>query len=159
VNKEEKMGNFMKHQTPTPNGLFLLPPCFTTFFLFDAFHLGFSFLMLVFVKLWFSVNKPTSINSETTVNMADRSMPWQTDGHGEEDPSKHFKYKYHPGGDTRKEPKAAPSALHSVVVPNVTLPKVSRAAFFIPPTSPLSFFFQEDIYIRLSLFSCFFFPL
>jgi hypothetical protein len=82
--------------------------------------------------------------------MADRSMPWQTDGLGEENPSKHFKYKYHPGGDTKKEPKAAPSALHSVVVPNVTLPKVSGAApFYSPPLCP-------PILPFLSFFSLFF---
>ena len=46
-------------------------------------------------------------------------MPWQTDG------SQLGKYKYHPGGDPTKPPKEAPSALHSVIVPNVNLPKVS----------------------------------
>jgi hypothetical protein len=33
------------------------------------------------------------------------------------------RYKYHPGGDPRNAPKEAPSALHSVIVPNVNLPK------------------------------------
>lgn len=42
-------------------------------------------------------------------------MPWEGDGQG--------KYKYHPGGDVNAEPKDAPSALNSVVVPNVTLPR------------------------------------
>jgi hypothetical protein len=49
-------------------------------------------------------------------------MPWQTDG---SDKGDNFKYKYHPGGDPKKAPKEAPSALHSVIVPNVNLPKVS----------------------------------
>lgn len=54
--------------------------------------------------------------------MAEKSMPWQTDG---KETGEHFKYKYHPGGDPKKAPKEAPSALHSVIVPNVNLPKVS----------------------------------
>jgi hypothetical protein len=33
-------------------------------------------------------------------------------------------YQYHPGGDTSKPKKDAPSPLNSVIVPNVNLPKV-----------------------------------
>ena len=33
---------------------------------------------------------------------------------------------YHPGGDPKNPPKDAPSALHSVIVPNVNLPKASH---------------------------------
>lgn len=33
---------------------------------------------------------------------------------------------YHPGGDVTQPPKEAPSALNTVIVPNVNLPKVSR---------------------------------
>ena len=51
-------------------------------------------------------------------------MPWQVESKGK-DASEHFKYQYHPGGDPNKAPKNAPSALHSVIVPNVNLPKVS----------------------------------
>lgn len=64
-------------------------------------------------------------------------MPWQKDA--AEDGAK---YSYHPQvcnygiqilqtvsnskkGDPRNPPKDAPSALHSVIVPNVNLPKVS----------------------------------
>jgi len=36
------------------------------------------------------------------------------------------RYQYHPGGDPKNPPKDAPSALHSVIVPNVNLPKVTR---------------------------------
>ncbi len=50
-------------------------------------------------------------------------MPWQTDSKGG-GADEHFKYQYHPGGDKTKAPKDAPSALHSVIVPNVTLSKV-----------------------------------
>ena len=50
--------------------------------------------------------------------MAEGSMPWQTDGNSED-----FKYQYHPGGDKSKAPKDAPSALNSVIVPKVNLPK------------------------------------
>ena len=34
------------------------------------------------------------------------------------------RYQYHPGGNPKNPPKDAPSALHSVIVPNVNLPKV-----------------------------------
>ena len=42
-------------------------------------------------------------------------MPWEGNTSG--------KYQYHPGGDPKNPPRDAPSALNSVVVPNVTLPK------------------------------------
>lgn len=40
-------------------------------------------------------------------------MPWESEHLG--------KYKYHPGGDPKSTPKDAPSALNTVVVPNVTM--------------------------------------
>ncbi|CAF9933177.1 hypothetical protein IMSHALPRED_009081 [Imshaugia aleurites] len=67
--------------------------------------------------------KPTSSSSEAPVSMAEGTMPWQTTSKGD-GADEHFKYQYHPGGDRNKTPKDAPSALHSVIVPNVTLPKV-----------------------------------
>lgn len=67
--------------------------------------------------------KPTSSSSEAPVGMAPNTMPWQTTAKGD-GADEHFKYQYHPGGDPNKAPKDAPSALHSVIVPNVTLPKV-----------------------------------
>jgi hypothetical protein len=67
--------------------------------------------------------KPTTATSEADVSVAHSSMPWQVD-HDHEDHSKHFKYQYHPKGDRSQTPKNAPSALNTVVVPNVTLPKV-----------------------------------
>lgn len=51
-------------------------------------------------------------------------MPWQTDSSKGDAARQDFKYQYHPGGDPRNPPKDAPSALHSVIVPNVNLPKV-----------------------------------
>ncbi|KAL8641391.1 MAG: hypothetical protein Q9228_001780 [Teloschistes exilis] len=69
--------------------------------------------------------KPTSSSSEAPVSMAEGTMPWQTSSaKGDQGGSEHFKYQYHPGGDKNKAPKDAPSALHSVIIPNVTLPKV-----------------------------------
>jgi hypothetical protein len=69
--------------------------------------------------------KPTSSSSEAPVSMAPGTMPWQVESSKQgENPDEHFKYQYHPGGDKNKAPKDAPSALHSVIVPNVTLPKV-----------------------------------
>ena len=57
--------------------------------------------------------------------MAEGSMPWQVGSAKGNEADDHFKYQYHPGGDKKKTPKDAPSALNSVIVPNVTLPKVS----------------------------------
>ena len=71
--------------------------------------------------------KPTSSSSEAPVSMAEGTMPWQTTAKGD-GADEHFKYQYHPGGDRNKTPKDAPSALHSVIVPNVTLPKVGAQA-------------------------------
>lgn len=68
--------------------------------------------------------KPTAATSEAEVSVANSSMPWQTDDDGQDDLSKQFKYRYHPRGDRTKEPKNAPSALNTVIIPNVTLPKV-----------------------------------
>ena len=56
--------------------------------------------------------------------MAEGSMPWQVETSKAQAADEHFKYQYHPGGDPNKAPKNAPSALHSVIVPNVNLPKV-----------------------------------
>lgn len=53
--------------------------------------------------------------------MAEGTMPWQKQG---KDKDAIYKYQYHPGGDKSKAPKNAPSALNSVIIPNVTLPKV-----------------------------------
>ena len=47
-------------------------------------------------------------------------MPWQGEGDAARQP---YKYQYHPGGNSKNAPKDAPSALNSVVVPNVNLPK------------------------------------
>jgi hypothetical protein len=68
--------------------------------------------------------KPTSATSEAKVSIAPGSMPWQTESSQGDDAREHFKYQYHPGGDPRNPPKDAPSAMHSVIVPNVNLPKV-----------------------------------
>lgn len=52
-------------------------------------------------------------------------MPWQTDGKD----GGSFKYKYHPGGDHSKPAREAPSALNTVIVPKVNLPKELHDAF------------------------------
>lgn len=62
------------------------------------------------------------------MNVAAGSMPWQGDATEGDKARGDFKYQYHPGGDPRNPPKNAPSALHSVVVPNVNLPKVRMSA-------------------------------
>jgi hypothetical protein len=48
-------------------------------------------------------------------------MPWQ----GKNDASRQsYKYQYHPSGNPKNAPKDAPSALNSVIIPQVNLPKV-----------------------------------
>lgn len=69
--------------------------------------------------------KPTSASSEASVSMAEGSMPWQVGSSKGDNAGQNFKYQYHPGGDRNKSPKDAPSALNTVIVPNVTLTKVS----------------------------------
>lgn len=65
---------------------------------------------------YYFARKPTSSSSEQTVSMKPDSAPWQSGTTG--------KYQYHPGGDVTKPVKDAPSALHSVILPNVNLPAV-----------------------------------
>ncbi|KIV95703.1 hypothetical protein PV10_03325 [Exophiala mesophila] len=67
--------------------------------------------------------KPTSASSEADVSVANSSMPWEVEHDESQDESKDFKYQYHPKGDRSQTPKNAPSALNTVIVPNVTLPK------------------------------------
>lgn len=67
---------------------------------------------------WHFSRNPTSSSSENPVSKAADSEPWKTGGEA--------KYQYHPGGDTSKPRKDAPSALNEVIVPNVNLPRVSR---------------------------------
>jgi hypothetical protein len=66
---------------------------------------------------WHFSRNPTSSSSENPVAIAVDSEPWKTGGDA--------KYQYHPGGDTSKPRKDAPSALNEVIVPNVNLPRVS----------------------------------
>ncbi|ORY19835.1 hypothetical protein BCR34DRAFT_620827 [Clohesyomyces aquaticus] len=65
---------------------------------------------------WHFSRNPTSASSEQSVAQAANSKPWQ-EGGGE------GKYQYHPGGDPSNPKKDAPSALNTVIIPNVTLPK------------------------------------
>jgi hypothetical protein len=64
---------------------------------------------------------PTSATSESKVSIAAGSMPWQSDRN---EGGAASKYQYHPGGNPKNAPKDAPSALNTVIVPNVNLPKV-----------------------------------
>ncbi|KAG9530529.1 hypothetical protein KCU71_g15022, partial [Aureobasidium melanogenum] len=64
---------------------------------------------------WHFSRNPTSSSSENPVSKAADSEPWKTGGDA--------KYQYHPGGDTSKPRKDAPSALNEVIVPNVNLPR------------------------------------
>ena len=72
---------------------------------------------------WYNLGrKPTSSTSEAHVSIAKDSKPWQTAS--EAKPEGDFKYKYYPGGNPANPAKEAPSAMHSVVIPNLNLPKV-----------------------------------
>ncbi|KAK7537104.1 uncharacterized protein J3D65DRAFT_624394 [Phyllosticta citribraziliensis] len=66
------------------------------------------------VGYYFS-RKPTSSTSENPVAKVPGSEPWNSGSQG--------KYQYHPGGDTTQAPREAPSALNTVIIPNVNLPK------------------------------------
>ena len=67
---------------------------------------------------WHFSRNPTSSSSENKIMKASDSEPWKTGSDA--------KYQYHPGGDTSRGRKDAPSALNEVVIPNVNLPKVSQ---------------------------------
>ncbi|CAG8207522.1 hypothetical protein PENPOL_c002G09666 [Penicillium polonicum] len=68
---------------------------------------------------WYFGRKPTSVNSESNVRIGESAMPW----HGESEDGKVYKYQYHPHGDKSQPLRAAPSAMNTVIVPNVTLPE------------------------------------
>lgn len=77
---------------------------------------------------YFFGRNPTSstTHGEENINVARNTAPWNApDGMVENSDRNNYKYMYHPGGDYRNTPKRAPSALNSVVVPGVELPKVS----------------------------------
>ena len=73
------------------------------------------------------------------MRIGESAMPW----HGTTEDGKIYKYQYHPHGDKNQPLRAAPSAMNTVIVPNVTLPEVRRphsiksyydgVAFFISP--------------------------
>ncbi|KAL2786551.1 hypothetical protein BJX65DRAFT_262583 [Aspergillus insuetus] len=67
---------------------------------------------------WYFGKKPTSVTSESNVRIPDSSMPWEREDTG----GKSYKYQYHPNGDKSQPLRNAPSALNTVIVPNVTLP-------------------------------------
>lgn len=96
-------------------------------FYFGMFHLSSCRQRTVSNCLLISVpgRKPTSSSSEASVSMAEGSMPWQVGSSKGDNAGEQFKYQYHPGGDRNKSPRDAPSALNTVIVPNVTLTKVS----------------------------------
>ncbi|BDD63351.1 hypothetical protein MPDQ_002478 [Monascus purpureus] len=69
---------------------------------------------------WYFGRKPTSVTSEeSNVRIGESAMPWEREDKG----GKAFKYQYHPHGDKNQPLREAPSALNTVIVPNVTLPK------------------------------------
>lgn len=63
-----------------------------------------------------TARSPTGASSESHVAKVVDSEPWKKGSSSV--------YQYHPGGDTSKPKKDAPSPLNSVIVPNVNLPKV-----------------------------------
>lgn len=99
--------------------------------------------MFVFLILWnrYFGKKPTSVTSESNVRIGDSAMPWEREDEG----GKIYKYQYHPHGDESQGLRAAPSALNTVIVPNVTLPKVSFCIVFTLEICSLSFLSMELI--------------
>ncbi|KAJ6009687.1 hypothetical protein N7499_004915 [Penicillium canescens] len=68
---------------------------------------------------WYFGRKPTSVNSESNVRIGESAMPWENVS----EDGKVYKYQYHPHGDKSQPLRAAPSAMNTVIVPNVTLPE------------------------------------
>ncbi|KAF2872831.1 hypothetical protein BDV95DRAFT_593238 [Massariosphaeria phaeospora] len=66
-------------------------------------------------RLPHQMHSPTGADESYVAKVPD-SEPWKSDDHG-------GKYKYYPENKPDKEAKTAPSALDTVIVPNVTLPK------------------------------------
>lgn len=76
---------------------------------------------------WHFSSHPTSAlprEDNNRLNIVKDTEPWNASDEELEKMGKDYKYKYYPHADYRNKPRTAPSALHSVVVPNVTLPKV-----------------------------------
>ncbi|KAF2192491.1 hypothetical protein K469DRAFT_735472 [Zopfia rhizophila CBS 207.26] len=65
---------------------------------------------------WHFSRSPTMASSERPVARAEGSEPWKEGGGS-------GKYQYHPDGDRNAPKKDAPSALNTVIIPNVNLPK------------------------------------
>ncbi|KAB2580540.1 hypothetical protein BFW01_g3439 [Lasiodiplodia theobromae] len=64
---------------------------------------------------WYFSRSPTTSTSEKSVPKVPGTEPWNTGSDG--------KYQYYPGGDSSQAPRDAPSALNTVIIPNVNLPK------------------------------------
>jgi hypothetical protein len=65
----------------------------------------------------------TGRGEEKSVRVAVKGQPWAAK-EVENSDRNNYKYMYHPRGDVNNPPRRAPSALNSVIVPGVTLPKV-----------------------------------
>lgn len=72
----------------------------------------------------FGSHPTASTSHETRIKMVPRSAPWQENGEEVVNSGGDYKFKYHPHGDERRQPKQAPGALNSVTMPGVSLPKV-----------------------------------
>lgn len=91
--------------------------------------------LLLFSNRYFG-SKPTSVTSEASnVRIGESAMPW----HAASEDGKIYKYQYHPHGDKSQPLRAAPSAMNTVIVPNVTLPEVCHATFADPAPNPSCF--------------------
>lgn len=66
-------------------------------------------------------------------------MPW----HATSEDGKIYKYQYHPNGDKNQPLRAAPSALNTVIVPNVTLPEVCSPSGLSGPILAFSVLFTS----------------
>ena len=73
----------------------------------------------------FIAARPTGMNSEARVVTAHESEPWKS--------GRSSIYQYHPGGDVTAEPRDAPSALNTHIIPDVNLPKVGLRQLCLAP--------------------------
>ncbi|RPA95788.1 hypothetical protein L873DRAFT_1289210 [Choiromyces venosus 120613-1] len=74
------------------------------------------------VGFYFSRKPTMAAAEEGRINVVRGSAPWNEDGLPNSDQD-NYKYKYYPDADYRKTPNNAPGALHSVIIPDVNLPK------------------------------------
>lgn len=78
--------------------LYVLGAIYAGIFGAAGFHLG---------------KKGGNAKPETNVSIPHEGMPWEGEDADANSDNMNYKYKYHPGGDSSRDAKEAPGALHS----------------------------------------------